>query len=218
MPAPLHRGLAGQVVDLLRERILSGELAPGTRLNEVEIAREFEISRAPLREAIRGLTSEGLLIYRPNRGAVVFDADVDEITALFELRTALETSAARLAADRRTAKALEDLREICSRSREVVTSGQHFPYRLDLEFHRCLMQAAASPRIADQAWAVQQQVIVLRSQRGRDPAHTQASLDDHEAIASAVTAGQGQHAAELMATHLDRVCRQMLAGRIADAG
>lgn len=218
MPSPLQRGLASQVVDLLRERILSGELAPGTRLNEVELARELEISRAPLREAIRGLTSEGLLTYRPNRGAVVFDADVDEITALFELRTALETSATRLAADRRSAAALEDLQEICRRSREVVTAGRHFPYRLDLEFHRCLMQAAASPRIAEQAWAVQQQVIVLRSQRARDPAHTQASLDDHEAIASAVAAGHARQAAELMTTHLDRVCRHMLAGRMPHAG
>lgn len=74
MPETLRRGLAGQLVGTLRERVLTGEIPSGTRINEVEVARELGISRGPLREAIRQLVSEGLLVHVPNKGAVVFEA------------------------------------------------------------------------------------------------------------------------------------------------
>ena len=64
-------GGTAQVVEHLRHDLLSGRFAPGTRLNEVELAAEFEISRGPLREAVQCLVSEGLVEHRPNRGAIV---------------------------------------------------------------------------------------------------------------------------------------------------
>lgn len=102
MPDTLQRGLAVQIAETPRERILGGQVPSGTRINEVEIARELNISRGPLREAIRHLVSEGLLAHRPHKGAVVFEAQPDEVEALFG--AALSARDRRRAPGRRTAR------------------------------------------------------------------------------------------------------------------
>lgn len=210
-PVPHRQSLAGQTVDVLRELVLTGEIPPGHRVNEVELAQRMRISRGPLREAIRHLISEGLLVYVPHRGAHVPRADIPELYALFELRAALECAAARLAATRRTEHGLAALRQVSADSRRSFDAGRRFPYRLDIAFHRTLLDAADSPRIADQVRLVQQQVILLRSTHDVDTAHTRASMDDHDALIAAIAARDPERAAQVMATHLDRVRDQMVA-------
>ncbi|MFE3652919.1 GntR family transcriptional regulator [Streptomyces sp. NPDC057579] len=210
MPDTLQRGLAVQIAETLRERILGGQIPSGTRINEVEIARELNISRGPLREAIRYLVSEGLLVHRPNKGAVVFEAQPDEVEALFELRSALETAAARLAAVRRDRKDVTALRRACERSRKTLAAGRQLVHHTDLDFHGALLQAARSPRITEQVSRVHQQIIVIRSRHNVAASHTDASLADHEELAEAIAEGQADRAAELMAHHLDRVRLQMI--------
>ncbi|WP_037569060.1 GntR family transcriptional regulator [Phaeacidiphilus oryzae] len=209
MTTTLQRGLAVQLAEVLRERLLSGSLAPGTRVNEVTLAQELGISRGPLREAVRQLVSEGLLVHTPNRGATVFQADADDVQALFELRTALETAASRLAADRRTDQDVAALQAACTRARETIRESRRFVHRLDLDFHRTLTATASSPRIAEELWRVQQQIILLRSTIEVPVEHTAASLEDHEQIADAIAAGAAERAAELMRVHLERVRVQM---------
>jgi DNA-binding GntR family transcriptional regulator len=206
---PLQRGLAVQIVEVLRDRLLAGHLPPGTRVNEVVLARELGTSRGPLREAVRQLVSEGLLEHSPNRGATVFRAGPEDVRALFELRTALETAVARMAAERRDDKDVAALRSACARARKTLQDGRRLVHRLDLDFHRTLTDAARSPRVAEQLWRVQQQVILLRTPLDVPPAHTADSLEDHEEIAAAVADGEGERAAALMRTHLDRVRTQM---------
>ncbi|MFF0628218.1 GntR family transcriptional regulator [Streptomyces sp. NPDC004296] len=210
MPDTLQRGLAVQIAETLRERILGGQIPSGARINEVEIARELNISRGPLREAIRYLVSEGLLVHRPNKGAVVFEAQPDEVEALFELRSALETAAARLAAVRRDRKDVTALRRACQRSRKTLAAGRQLVHHTDLDFHGALLQAARSPRITEQVSRVHQQIIVIRSRHNVAASHTDASLADHEELAEAIAEGQADRAAELMAHHLDRVRLQMI--------
>lgn len=211
MSETLRRGLAGQLVGTLRERILTGEIPSGTRINEVEVARELGISRGPLREAIRQLVSEGLLVHVPNKGAVVFEAGVAEVEALFELRSALETAAARLAAGRRDRRDVTALRRACEQSRKLMDGGRRFAHRSSLDFHRALLDAARSPRIAEQVERVHQQITVLRSLHNVPASHTEASMADHEQLAEAVAEGRADRAAEVMARHLDRVRAQMIA-------
>ncbi|MEO6085016.1 MAG: GntR family transcriptional regulator [Umezawaea sp.] len=210
MTPPLHLSLAGQTVDVLRELVLTGEIPPGERVNEVEVAQRLGISRGPLREAIRHLSSEGLLVLVPNKGAHVPVADADEVRALFELRSALECAAADLAASRRTDEDVERLREVCALSRRDYHAGVKFPYRLDLAFHQTLLDAARSPRIAEQVRLVQQRVVLLRSVLEDDPPHQHASLDDHDALVEAVEAGDGHQAGRIMRRHLSRVMAQMV--------
>jgi DNA-binding GntR family transcriptional regulator len=209
---PLHLSLAGQAVDALRELVLTGSLPAGSRLNEVELAARLGISRGPLREAIRHLASEGLLVLVAHRGAYVPSATADDVRALFELRTALECAAAELAASRRTESDVIRLRAVCAESRRANQAGERFPYKLDLAFHRALLDAARSPRIAEQVRLVQQRVVLLRSGLRDDPPHQHASLDDHDALVAAVSAGAAKQAADVMRKHLARVCAQMLTG------
>jgi DNA-binding GntR family transcriptional regulator len=209
-PVPQRQSLAGQTVDVLRELVLIGEIPPGCRVNEVELAQRMRISRGPLREAIRHLISEGLLVYVPHRGAYVPQADMPELYALFELRAALECAAARLAAARRTEAGLASLRQVSADSRRGFDAGRRFPYRLDIAFHRTLLDAADSPRIADQVRLVQQQVILLRSRHEVDAVHTRSSMDDHDGLIAAIAARDEGRAAEVMAIHLDRVRDQMV--------
>ena len=204
---PERRSLAAQAVDLLRELVLTGEIPPGRRLNEVELAQRMRISRGPLREAVRHLTSEGLLTYQPHRGTFVRLADAAELRALFELRAALECAAASLAAARRTEADLARLRRVSAESR-AQPPDHRFPYQLDLAFHRAMVDAAASPLIAEQVRLVQQQVVLLRSRHPVDPAHTSASLDDHDRLITAIDTGDGAGAARVMAEHLERVREQ----------
>ncbi|GAA1342931.1 GntR family transcriptional regulator [Saccharothrix algeriensis] len=211
MTPPLHLSLAGQAVDALRELVLTGEIRPGARVNEVELAGRLGISRGPLREAIRHLASEGLLVLVPHRGAHVPDATAADVRALFELRTALECAAAELAASRRTDEDVARLRAVCAESRRTYQAGERFPHRLDLAFHRALLDAARSPRIAEQVRLVQQRVVLLRSGLRDDPPHQHASLDEHDTLVDAVAAGEVPRAAEVMRGHLARVCAQMLA-------
>ena len=215
-PAPQRQSLAGQTVDVLRELVLTGEIHTGQRVNEVELAHRMHISRGPLREAIRHLISEGLLVYVPHRGAHVRQADAAELYALFELRAALECAAARLAALRRSDRDLMTLREVSAESRHGFEAGQRFPYRLDLAFHRCLLDAAASPRIADQVRLVQQQVILLRSRHEVDTVHTHASMDDHDQLIATIEDRDADRASKVMAQHLDRVRDQMVAALADD--
>ena len=85
-----RQSLVAVVVEALRRRVLSGEFAEGEPLNQVAIAREYAISRIPLREAMRQLEAEGLLIFQPGKGAVVSSLSLDEITEVVELRAKLE--------------------------------------------------------------------------------------------------------------------------------
>ncbi|GLZ32378.1 GntR family transcriptional regulator [Lentzea sp. NBRC 105346] len=210
MTQPLHLSLAGQAVDVLRELVLTGELPAGSRVNEVEIAHRLGISRGPLREAIRGLAAEGLLELVPHRGARVPMADQAEVKALFELRTALECAAAELAASRRTDVDIARLRAVSEESRRNYHAGVKFPYRLDLAFHQALLEAARSPRIAEQVRLVQQKVVLLRARLEDDAPHQFASMDDHDELINAVVAGDAQRAGQIMRKHLSRVCAQMI--------
>lgn len=211
MTQPLRLSLVGQTVDALRELVLTGEIAPGARVNEVGVSQRLGISRGPLREAIRALASEGLLEIIPNRGARVPIADPDEVRALFELRGALECTAAAYAAMRRTDADLKRLRTVATESRINYQAGEKFPYRLDLEFHQALLDAARSPRIAEQVRLVQQKIVLLRSRIEDDPPHQHASLDDHDDLVDAIEKGEAEAANVIMQEHLSRVCKQMLA-------
>ncbi|AHI00163.1 GntR family transcriptional regulator [Kutzneria viridogrisea] len=206
---PVHVSLAGQTVSVLRELVLTGEIAAGERVNEVGVSQRLGISRGPLREAIRHLASEGLLVLTPNRGARVPQLTPEEVRALFELRTALECAAAALAAQRRTEEDLVKMRGAVIRARTGLTTGE-FPYRLDLAFHQALMDAARSPLIAEQVRLVQQRVILLRASIEVAFSHEQASIDDHEELITAIDARAGDRAAEIMSRHLDRVRDQLL--------
>src|ERR671910_781993 len=113
------RSVVDQVHGALLERIVAGELPPGSRLRQEALADELGVSRTPLREALVRLASEGLVEFTPNRGATVAERDFTDMEQAWGARLVIEPGAARLAAERRDPDALEHLRECVRRQRAV---------------------------------------------------------------------------------------------------
>src|SRR5919202_6810584 len=111
---PLRRAatLSDRTTELLRQRILAGDFGLGERLVEARIARQLQISRGPVREALRQLRAEGLVREEPRRGVFVVDLTVDDVREIYELRAAIEGRAARLVILARNFAALDQLRDI----------------------------------------------------------------------------------------------------------
>jgi DNA-binding GntR family transcriptional regulator len=139
-------GTAEQIAARIRGDIESGRLAPGTPLNQVALASRFGLSRIPVREALRHLTAEGYLEYRPNKGAVVAGGlPADETLEIIEIREVLETRLMAHAAAHMTqdvlSRAAESLRAL-NRAGVADVAGSH------ARFHTILFEAAARPHMA----------------------------------------------------------------------
>src|SRR4249920_728819 len=118
--APLHIvSVVDHVYASLRERILAGDLPRGTRLRQAALAEELGVSRTPLREALRRLSTEGLVEFSPNRGATVSELDFGDMRHAWSARVALEPGAARLAAQRRHAPAIAAMRAAIDHQRQA---------------------------------------------------------------------------------------------------
>jgi len=150
---PLRRpSVVDELADALRSRIVAGELTPGARLREEELAEAYTVSRHTLRAALRSLVADGLVEIVPNRGASVARLGSGELVPLFELRAALELEACRLALARNGGRlpppvheALALLIGVC-RAREPrwdEVAAAH------AAFHEAIVRAAVSPRIED---------------------------------------------------------------------
>jgi DNA-binding GntR family transcriptional regulator len=146
------RTVQGTVVDLVRDAIISGVLQPGEKLTESTVARQMEVSRAPLREALRELEQEGLILRVPNRGCVVVSLDERDIAEIFSLRCELECMAIRLAVPNLTAGDFETLRAIIEASRQTIqTLDLDQLTRLDMQFHEYITSRAGHSRLM-RAW------------------------------------------------------------------
>jgi len=136
--------LRAHVVKILSGGILSGKYRPGDRLNESQIARELNISRIPVREALSQLQEQGLVQNRERRGMFVTNIGPEEVLQISSLRIILETEALRLAQRRMTPQVLAGLEEIVDRM-DNWTGTLMEAAALDLEFHRALWAASGNP-------------------------------------------------------------------------
>ena len=185
----------------LRDRILHGEVAPGERLNEVEIAGELGVSRGPIREALQRLASDGLVELQAHRGAFVRRLGPAEVRDLFEVRMALETTAARLAAQRATDGQLADLDALVHAGAEPIGHADvRFQGARDL--HARLAEATGNPALAAHLTLVNQELRLLRTRSGEVPARAEHAVAEHAAIVAAVRAGDADGAAAAMEAHL----------------
>lgn len=206
------RPLWGDVLDELRQRIVSGALAPGQRLVEQDIATEFAISRGPVRSAIAHLHRRGLVTVSPRRGAEVVAFRRSDVIELFELREALEVLALN-GADRIEESVIVHLRSVVARGVEAHRT-QHFRTSVDanLDFHRELCRFSGNRRLIE-AWETQaEQIRVLTYAAQRvDPVRVRPVMHTHETILQALSDGDIDLAKESLARHL-RSSRELLLG------
>ncbi|MEA2720673.1 MAG: hypothetical protein QOJ39_2537 [Candidatus Eremiobacteraeota bacterium] len=190
------------LVDGLRESILTGRYAPGSRLVQDDLAEAFGVSRIPLREALRRLEGEGLVVISPNRGAVVRPLAPKDVVDLYDLRLALESLAIRRAAER-----FADLRGSTKvlrvqADRAIAARAMPTIFSLDRDFHAGLAATSDNPHLVAALggqWSQIMRVMHAYFQVANYPA---AVWDDHEAIADAVAHGAAEAAVARLTTHL----------------
>jgi DNA-binding GntR family transcriptional regulator len=196
---PLTRSEA--VASELRRMIQAGELPPGTRLRQAEIAARFGMSTTPVREAFTILAREGVVRQDAHRGVVVFEPSLDDLTETYEIREALEGLAAGLAAKRLTDEDLDALGAIV----EAMRSAEPSRYvELNRDFHRGIYAVADRPRLfemIEQLRDIASSYIDI-TVRQYDPAYRDAVQREHEAIYAALGQRDRRRATQLVREHI----------------
>lgn len=207
------------VVVRLRQRIVEGQLAPGAKLNERELSELLQVSRTPLREAIRMLAAEGLVELLPNRGAVVAQMSAQDVADTFELIAGLEGQSGELAAQRISDAQLAEIRALHYEMLAAHTR-RDLPgyYRLNAQIHSHI-NAAAANRVLTQTWAnVNARLQALRFRSNFDEAKWQRAVQQHERMVELLAARDGAALRALMVEHLlhkrDAVLELMREGRL----
>jgi DNA-binding GntR family transcriptional regulator len=190
----------------LRDAILDGDYALGSRLGEVELATSLGVSRTPVREALRRLSADGLVEVLPNRGARVVLWTEEDLNEIYELRALLESYGAARAAERITAADLNELSELCDEMSRVSSPGASQDLdklsELNAQFHALILRAADSRRLHAMIGAVVQVPLVLRTfHRYSEPALGR-SQGHHRELVSALTARDSQWARSVMSSHV----------------
>lgn len=192
------------VTDALREAILDGVLPPSAWLREDELASTFNVSRTPVREALRRLSDEGLAVKTAHHGTVVAPMSLEDILALYVVRADLEGLATRLATARFPSGMVERLDAVHGQMRTLARGADPSGLaQLNLDFHRVIREAAGNPyleRFLTQVEHAVRRVPTTFSQPGR-PA---AVLEEHEAIIRAVRARDGETAERVAKEHMHR--------------
>ncbi|WP_307784014.1 GntR family transcriptional regulator [Streptomyces spinoverrucosus] len=137
------------IADRLREQIVSGAFAPGSRMVEPQLATRLGVSRGPVREALQRLVQEGLLTNIPNRGVFVVELDAADITDIYTARRAIEREAATLLHRGKSQTHLDRLAAVVEEMRSLAGRGDsRLIAEQDLAFHSALVDAAESPRLS----------------------------------------------------------------------
>lgn len=192
----------------LLDEIQSGILAPGTVLAEVEQAARLGVSRTPLREALRRLIADGLVVQTSPRVTVVTDLDTGDIRELFEVRRALEESAARLAAERGDATAFAALAGEFS-SLDPVRDPDAY-YALIGRFDAELDAAVANDYLTAALRTVRTHLVRVRRLARDNPERLAASVTEHRLIATAIAERDADLAAHATHIHLHNALRAIL--------
>ncbi len=195
-----------RVVRHLREGILNSRYAPGQRLIEADLTRDLGVSRGPLREAFRRLSAEGLLETVPNRGALVRRLTVTETVELFQIRTELESLAARLAAgrvaERETRAAFE--KAIAPIWSEAPRLSPMAYLEENKQFHDAIVTASGNCQLATLHRQLQLPLIMFQVSGGLTAELLSRSVAEHRDIANAILAGDTKKAEAALRRHLER--------------
>ena len=196
----------------LLEEIQSGELAPGTVLAEVEQAARLGVSRTPLREALQQLSADGLVEQQSPRVTVVSGIDAADIRSLFEIRRALEESAARLAAERGDAELFAALAaEFAAAGASLdVKTGRDGYYALIARFDRAVDAAVDNDYIASALRTVRTHLVRVRRMSRDNHMRLSESVSEHRLIAQALAERDGDLAAHATHVHLRNALTSIL--------
>ncbi len=204
--------LSKVVSDQIRGQILDGTLRPGERLVEDRLSTALGVSRVPVREALLGLSMEGLVRLEPRRGATVTSITPELVAELVEVRTLLEALNARLAARRHDPEIVALLQDTLERGNVAAQSGTSEQLaRLNAEFHERLAEASRNSVLLDIMRSLRERTSLAFAVNGR----TRAREDwkEHAGILAAVIEGDAEMASLLAARHVENAAAAFARGR-----
>lgn len=191
------------VFQTLRQAIITGEIAPGERLMEIPLAKSLGVSRTPVREAIRMLELEGLVVMIPRRGAEVAKITEKDLKDALEVRCALEELAVQLACERITREGKEKLKAACISFREAI-STKLVPAIVDgdIAFHDAIFEATQNQRLITMTHNLWEQVSRYRVEYVKDFSYHDILVEEHDAITNAILLGDSEEARIVMRKHI----------------
>ena len=185
-------GAGGSRADLayrrLKAAIESGALVPGHRMREAELAEWLGISRTPVRDALRQLESDGLLVAAPRRGLLVAELDQQQVTEIYALRAVLEGLAARLAAQQASAAEVAALEDILDRQARTPDDDSETLARLNRVFHERIYRTARNRYLLDVLQALESSLTLLPRTTYAQPGRPATALAEHQVIVAAIVA------------------------------
>lgn len=191
------------VFHTLRKAIIQGEFQPGERLMEVTLAKKLGVSRTPVREAIRMLELEGLVVMIPRRGAEVAKITVGDLRDALEVRMAIESLSVKLACERIDEEGKEALKQACVSFREAINS-KLVPAIVegDEHFHNTIYQASKNQRLINIAHNLREQVYRYRVEYVKDFSYHDNLIREHDQITMAILKGDAETAQKIMEEHI----------------
>lgn len=203
----IEADMAVSTVQILRDQIengiVTGEFQPGERLDEMQLASRFGVSRTPIRETLMQLSAIGLVKTRPRRGAVVVEHGPQRVYEMFEVMAELEGLACQLATRRLTEPAKIALLEAHRKCEDAAERGDSDAYYYDNEvFHTAIYTASQSSFLTEQCVALHRRLRPYRRLQLRVRGRLGASLAEHAAVVEAILSGDAEVAREKLRSHV----------------
>lgn len=191
------------VFHTLREAILKGDLKPGERLMELQLAEKLGVSRTPIREAIRMLEQEGLAVTMPRKGAEVAKMTLKDMEDVLEIREALDELAVKVACTRITEEQLQKLRNSAARFEESTKTGNLKSIaEEDVSFHDIIYEATGNPKLVNLLNNLREQIYRYRVEYLKDSSNYPILVREHQAIIDALKEKDEQRVVTAMHEHV----------------
>ena len=192
------------VFQKLREAIITGQLKPGDRLMEIKLANTMGVSRTPVREAIRKLQGEGLVIMNARRGAVVAPINLQTMKELLEIRKALESLACQLVASKATEEDVEELREINNIMRRAVSDDDvNLMTEQDVAFHERITELAANNHLQNMLDQIKEHLYRYRLEFIKELKNREVLVEEHDRIIDAIATRNARLAGKEVEKHIE---------------
>ncbi len=199
------------VFNTLRTAIITGQFAPGERLMEISLAERLGVSRTPVREAIRKLELEGLVVMIPRRGAEVARITEAGLKEVLEVRCALEELAVELACRRSDKETLQQLKDAHEKFVDAVKMGDTLEItNQDEAFHECIFEMAHNKRLVQMVNNLKEQMFRYRMEYVKDRSYHEELIREHEKLLQAIRKKEETVAKEIMKHHIQNQERMIL--------
>ncbi len=209
--------IATKIINSLAGDIISGVLPPGSRLEEKALALRFDVSRTPVREALREMGARGLIELIPRRGGVVANIGVAELSDMLEAECELESLCAQLAAQRMSVVEKKQLEHLHQDTEAAVATGNLADYLgLNKKFHDLICAGTHNKTIAGMVRGLRDRLAAFRQAQAGTERRLALSHEEHGAVVEAILASDGAAAYEAMRNHNARLSTKVL-DRLRDA-